>query len=366
MKPIPDKIYDALRSVKLAAALIVLIALLAVAGGIVPQGKAEAFYLQKFPGAPAGIILSLGLDHVFSGIPFLLVASIFTVNLTVCSFHRFAGELKKPIRSQRHGPDVLHIGLIILIFGGVLTARTRTEAFLYLCKGQEARLPGGSRIVLMDLKEELYPDGRPKSWESDVAIDGKNVPEGDFDTLGETGYADQSPLTAGQGAISPAAKAPLPDSSKLSAIRVNKPLRYKGYTIYQQDWKEELRAVIEDRSGIQHRLERGTRIRTADGSVLLMTIEKPNSADAGDVKPADYMAVFLIETRAGSTILKAVKGETVGDSTFVGVEGQAISGLKIVRDNGYPLVAAGLIFVALGAFLTYIRKLKAMFASPLS
>jgi cytochrome c biogenesis protein ResB len=361
MKQIPDKIYDALRSVKLAAALIVLIALLAVAGGIVPQGKAEAFYLQKFPGAPAGVILSLGLNHVFSGIPFLLLASIFTVNLTVCSFHRFVGELKKPGRSQRHGPDVLHIGLIILIFGGVLTARTRTEAFLYLRKGQEARLPGGSRIVLTDLREELYPDGRPKSWESNVAIDAESTPEGDFDTLGETGYADQAPPLAGQDATSTAEQAPPPNSSKVSTVKVNKPLHYKGYTIYQQDWKEELRAVIEDQAGIRHWLERGTRTRTTDGSLLLMAIEKPKSADDGDAKPADYRAVFLIEAGAGSKILKAAKGEAVGASTFVGFENQTISGLKIVRDKGYPLVAAGLILVALGAFLTYIRKLKGMF-----
>ena len=51
---------------------------------------------------------------------------------------------------------------------GILTARTRSEAFVYLGKGQSAGLPDGSRITLIDLAEERYPDGRPKSWESMV------------------------------------------------------------------------------------------------------------------------------------------------------------------------------------------------------
>ncbi|MFA5852879.1 MAG: cytochrome c biogenesis protein ResB, partial [Spirochaetales bacterium] len=141
MKGLSDKVYDALRSVKLAAALIVLIAILAAAGGIIPQGRTIQFYAQRFPGTPEKLILALGLDKIFTGLPFLALAALFTVNLTVCSFHRFANEIRKPRANRRHGPDILHIGLLIFIFGGILSSRTRTEAFMYLGKGQAARLP---------------------------------------------------------------------------------------------------------------------------------------------------------------------------------------------------------------------------------
>ncbi len=321
MKRFSDTVYDALRSVKLATVLIVLIAVFAVAGGIIPQGRDESFYLHKFPGAPARIILALDLDGIFSGMPFLLLATLFTTNLTVCSFHRFTKELKKPRGNRRHGPDILHIGLLVFIFGGLLTARTRSETLIYLGKGQEARLPEGSSIVLMDLREERYPDGRPKSWESAISIDEKE-----------------------------------------STIKVNSPLRYKGYTIYQQDWKSAQRAVFEDAAGMRLSLDQGAKAKMAEGSVFFMTIEKGVPTEIGTDEYANAEAVFLLENDSGRKILRARKGDAIGLFTFAGFEEEAISGLKIVRDKGFPLVAAGLALVLLGTFLTYIRKLKGMLA----
>ena len=322
MKKISDWMYDTLRSVKLAAALIVLIILLAAAGGIIPQREPDQFYLQKFPGTPATIILSLGLDKIFTGLPFLILATLFTINLTVCTIHRFYKELRKPRKSRGHGPDILHIGLLIFIFGGILTARTRTEAFLYLGKGQESRLPDGSSITLVDLREERYPDGRPKSWESQIVI-------------GEAPKA---------------------------SVKVNSPLRHKGYTIYQQDWKSEMRALLQDPAGIRLSLEPGSRADMKGGSVLFMDIDTSKPANAGSEESSNFEAVFLVNAADGKAVLKAKKGDQVGPFTFTGFEEDTISGLKIVRDRGYPFVAAGLALVVLGTFLTYIRKLKGMFA----
>ena len=138
MKKLSDTLYDALRSIKLAAVLIALIAILAAAGGVIPQGRQAAFYAEHFPRASAAI-LALGLDKVFTGIPFLAIVALFTVNLTVCTFHRLSRELGKPRRDRRHGPDLLHAGLIVFIFGSLLTARTRTEAvFLSRARRQPA------------------------------------------------------------------------------------------------------------------------------------------------------------------------------------------------------------------------------------
>ncbi|MHB0896696.1 MAG: hypothetical protein ACYC1A_04000, partial [Spirochaetales bacterium] len=77
---------------------------------------------------------------------------------------------------------------------------------------------------------------------------------------------------------------------------------------------------------------------------------------------SNYKAVFLVSTAAGKEILRAGKGDKVGTFTFSSFEEAPVSGLKIVRDKGYPLVAAGLGLIVLGTFLTYIRKLKGMFA----
>lgn len=389
MKGLSDKIYDALRSVKLAAALIVLIAILAAAGGIIPQGRTAQFYTQRFPGTAEKLILALGLDKIFTGLPFLALASLFTVNLTICSFHRFANEIRKPRANRRHGPDILHIGLLIFIFGGILSSRTRTEAFMYLGKGQAARLPNGATLTLVDLREERYPDGRPKSWESSVVIDdkapenltGAAAPaESGGDTLGESGYtgedpriaaggkAPQVPTSPGSGGVTTASTAlaheagALAQPTEVRVIKVNNPLRHKGSTIYQQDWNSELRVVLEDAMGIKLRLEPGTLAPMLGGSVRFMTVEKHEPSQAGAEECSNYKAVFLVSTAAGKEILRAGKGDKVGTFTFSSFEEAPVSGLKIVRDKGYPLVAAGLGLIVLGTFLTYIRKLKGMFA----
>lgn len=397
MKGLSDKIYDTLRSVKLATALIVLIAILAAAGGIIPQGRTVQFYAQRFPGSQAKIILALGLDKIFTGLPFLALASLFTVNLTICSFHRFANEMRKPRASRRHGPDLLHIGLLIFILGGILSSRTRTEAFIYLAKGQAAHLPDGALLTLVDLREERYPDGRPKSWESSVVIDatqaaspaGLVAPSGNGgDTLGESGYTGEDPrIAAGGAAQAPTSQgsggaatattattvttvsaglAPKAGSAAQSAavrsIKVNSPLRYKGSTIYQQDWNSELRVVLDDAMGIRLRLEPGALAPMLGGSVRFMTVEKHEPSQAGAEECSNYKAVFLVSTAAGKEILRAGKGDKVGTFTFSSFEEAPVSGLKIVRDKGYPLVAAGLGLIVLGTFLTYIRKLKGMFA----
>ena len=389
MKGLSDKIYDALRSVKLAAALIVLIALLAAAGGIIPQGRTVQFYAQRFPGTGEKLILTLGLDKIFTGLPFLALASLFTVNLTICSFHRFANEMRKPRANRRHGPDLLHIGLLIFIFGGILSSRTRTEAFIYLGKGQTARLPDGAHLTLVDLREEHYPDGRPKSWESSVVIDDNAATspggaaasaESGGDTLGESGYMGEDPRIAaggrtpqvptspGSGGATTASTTLAPGAgahaqpTEVRVIKVNSPLRYKGSTIYQQDWNSELRVVLEDAIGIKLRLEPGTLAPMLGGSVRFMTVEKHEPSQAGAEECSNYKAVFLVSTAAGKEILRASKGDKVGTFTFSSFEEAPVSGLKIVRDKGYPLVAAGLGLIVLGTFLTYIRKLKGIFA----
>ena len=380
MKRLSDRIYDSLRSVKLAAALIILIALLAAAGGIIPQGKTDLFYMQKFPSPVARVILATGLGDVFAGGLFLLLSALFTVNLTVCSFHRLARELKKSRADRRHGPDILHVGLLIFIFGGILTARTRTEAFVYLGKGDGASLPDGSRIALTDLSMEYYPDGRAKSWESLIVIEDApdvagRVPEasaatvaaadadGDFDTLGDAGYMDPGLRPGGAAVGEPGRREEsgiLSDPSAAIAVRVNRPLRHGGYTIYQQSWKEELRVILADRAGMRLSLEPGAQARMLEGKVLLMAVEKHDtSGTGGEIRPR-YEASFLVEEGSGRRALQASKGDRVGLFTVEGFEATPLSGLNIVRDRGYPLVAAGLALVVFGTFLTYIRKLKGM------
>ena len=403
MKKLSDTLYDALRSIKLAAVLIALIAILSVAGGVIPQDRQASFYAEHFPRASAAI-LALGLNKVFAGIPFLAIVAVFTVNLTVCTFHRLARELGKPRRERRHGPDLLHVGLIVFIFGSLLTARTRTEALFFLGRGDSARLPDGATLTALELREERYPDGRPKFWETSLTIDAataeaaaaaKGAASGattlaqgpeqgygeDFDTLGEAGYAGagaEGAMPAPMAAPMTTTAAPDPASAAAGAagaaaaktVRVNSPLRYKGYTIYQQSWSADTRVRLRDPAGMPVSLARGEKAQTLGGFVLYMASAEtpavaaaPKAAAAPEAEPcAEHAAIFLVAEGGTQVSIKAIKGAQVGPFTFEGFEEEPLSGLKIVRDPGYPLVAAGLALVVLGVFLTYLRRLKGMFA----
>mgnify|MGYP001158843648 CR=1 FL=1 len=347
MKSSFDKIYDALRSVKLAVVLLVLLTLFAIAGGIVPQGRTADFYRLHYPGAGADIILTLDLDHVFSSALFLLVAAVFVLNLTICTFHRLTGEFSKPRGKRRHGPDILHVGLIVLMFGGILTARARTETTINLRRGESADLPDGSKIVLVDMHYEQYPDGRPKSWESTVEI---------------------------HNGSSPAPAADAQHSARQFRVRVNSPLRLKGYSIYQQNWHNEKQVVLKDAGGTSLALEPGARAATKEGFVLFMTLDDAPSSTAGEAAQANASApegpsaafpqgaIFLLEDKGKRTVVRVFPGQSIGPFTFDGYIDQSVSGLAVVSDRGYPFVAAGFILVILGVFITYIRKLKGMLA----
>lgn len=326
-----DKLYDALRSLKLAIFLLALIALFAIVGGIVPQNNPTSFYLERFSNLGARLILGLGLYHVFSSVLFLLVVALFAMNLTVCTLHRLLNEFSKPLKKRHHGPDILHIGLLILIFGGILTARTRTETFVSLRKGESADLPDGSKLVLIDLIYETYADGRPKSWESVVAIHPASL----GGTEGKSGS----------------------ESSVQRSIKVNAPYRGKGFSIYQQDWHTVQKVELSDAMGLRFQLEPGDREAFDGGFVLFMATENAVSADVSSAVQSQN-AIFLLEKGGKRTVVKSSPGEFIGPFVYQGLIDESVSGLALVSDKGYPFVAAGFALVILGLFLTYFKKLK--------
>ncbi|HOV93718.1 MAG TPA: cytochrome c biogenesis protein ResB [Spirochaetales bacterium] len=328
MKSYLDRLYDALRSVKLAIVLLVVLVLFAVAGGVIPQGKPVDFYTTQFGGSISNLIVLLGLNHVFSSLAFLIAAALFAVNLTVCTFHRLTLEIGKPWEKRRHGPDILHVGILILLFGGILTARTRTETILEVQKGQAAALPDGSTLVLTDFDFETYPDGRPKNWVSTVTI----------------------------------------GTQTQRQIKVNSPLREHGYSIYQKYWKNETNVILLDPTGMEITLRQGMRQPTMDGFVFFMAVstdysspaQSPGSTSIGSNSLSENNPVFLVEDHNKRLVIKAYEGDKVGPFIYKGRVENSISGLAVVSDKGYPYVVAGFVLVALGVFLTYVQKLKGL------
>lgn len=309
------KLFKALRSVRLALALLALIAAGSAAASLLPQGLEAGAYRKAYPLFAEGL-LALGLDHYFSSLLFLATVALFIVNLGSCTAHRLLGQLKKKAGARRFGPDLLHAGLLVLCLGAVLSASGRKEVRLSLSRGDEVALPGGQILRLQDIELRRYPDGSPSSYLSTVE------------------------LKEGQKA-------------RTERISVNHPLKLGGVSVYQTDYGRAASAILESASGGVARLYGGeSKALEGGGKLLFMAMTGSGASEAG---------LFVLSAEGSQDrILRAGAGEEVAGFRLRAFEEGEVSGLKVASDPGYPLVLAGFALVALGLCLTYIQKIRDM------
>ena len=119
------------KSVKLAVSLISYIIVTSILATLIPQGKELAFYYSNYPSVISCLILNTQLNNFFYSFLFIVPLLLFFINLTVCMLNRLIRELKKK-RKKRLGPDLIHLGLLVLIISGIITYAGRQEGFTYL------------------------------------------------------------------------------------------------------------------------------------------------------------------------------------------------------------------------------------------
>jgi hypothetical protein len=294
-------------------ALLVLIVVLCLLATFVPQGRPLEWYQGKYSAAALMAVEALHLQAFFNSAIFLVPACLFTVNLGLCTVDRFVKRARIGAH-RRHGPDLVHIGLLVLIAAGLVTALGRQETTCSLAEGEEAGLGSGYALRLLSFKFLQYDDGRPRNWISTVDV-----------------------LRGGQREI-----ASYP-------IEVNHPLRLPGLTVYQSSWN------------VQGML----RLRGSDGT------------DTDPPSPGDYFEqgdsrwIFVAFQRQGvawavlfhryqrgayaeSRIL--LPGDTIGPFKVTAITAREISGLKTVRDPGLAPFLVAVLLITAGLCLTFVQK----------
>jgi cytochrome c biogenesis protein len=159
----------------------------------------------------ADIILALDMDEFFGSVIFLIPVSLFTVNLTACTVKRFLNQLRGGRRN--FAPDIIHVGLMVLVLGGVFSSLSKQEGVYFLAPGETLELPEKYSFSLLEFRIERYPDGSIKDWISYIKVySSKNI------------LRESYPL------------------------EVNRPLRLGRYRLYQYSYIEEMGRVF---SGIK-------------------------------------------------------------------------------------------------------------------
>jgi cytochrome c biogenesis protein ResB len=142
-------LYRALTSVRLAVGLLRPLSVLSVVATLVPQRQDAG-----------GLVAALGLDRFWTSPLFLGPAGVFLLSLGTCTVDRVVRRSRTGAPA-RFGPDIVHLGLLVLAVGGILTATGRREGFAYLAEGDQVMITDDYEMTLLGYRFDRYPDGRP-------------------------------------------------------------------------------------------------------------------------------------------------------------------------------------------------------------
>ncbi len=217
-------------SVRLAIILLILITLASVLGTLIPQGRSAAEYTARY-GSLSGFFTTLQLTRLYRSPWYLGLLVLFALNIVVCSLTRIGAKWRKAfgpaepvdaqslmtskvknrfrlslalgeagdrvtrlLRARRYrvsrdgsggrvfllarkkrlgglGSDVVHLGLLVILAGGLISGLAGRRSDLALREGETAAVPGAAFSVRLDKFEtEYYPQGGVKDWKSTVSV----------------------------------------------------------------------------------------------------------------------------------------------------------------------------------------------------
>ena len=252
-------------SVKLAIILLIIITCASILGTLIPQQRSTTEYAVRY-GQLAGLFTRLQLTNLYHSWWFNGLLFLFALNIIICTLNRLSPKLKRAFQpklrfepknihslkikgkfmknwnlartkeelkkefSARHyrlkeqgkedkssllarkkmlgtfGSDVVHLGLLIILAGGIISGLGGFRKDLTLFEGDSFPVPQADFQVRLDKFEtEFYPDGNVRDWKSTLTV-----------------IENEKELF-----------------SKI--VEVNHPLSYQGFVFYQNsygwDWK---------------------------------------------------------------------------------------------------------------------------------
>lgn len=384
-----------LTNLRLAIALLLLIAIFSSTGTVIEQGQSPGFYQANYPEHPAlfgfltwKVIQVVGLDHVYRTWWFLALLILFGTSLTACSFTRQLPALKaaqrwkyyeEPRQFQklalsaeldtgsldslnqilqkrrykifqdqekenllyarkgivgRIGPIIVHIGIVAILLGGIWGAMTGFLAQEMVASGDTFQVKN-----IVDAGP-LAAAQVPKDWAVRVNrfwID--YTPSGGINQF----YSDMSVLNNQGQEV---------DHKK---IFVNEPLRYHGVTFYQIDWGIAAVRVQFNNSPI-FQLPMAQLKTNGNGRIWGTWVPtKPDLSEGVSLLAKDLQGMVLIYDATG----KLVDTVRAGMSTQInGVKLKILdvigsTGLQIKADPGIPIVYSGFGLLMLGVVMSY-------------
>ena len=387
------QLLSVLGDLRLAIVLLLAIAVFSISGTVIEQGQSLAFYQAYYPEDPAlfgflswKVLLTLGLDHVYRTWWFLSILILFGSSLTACTFtHQFPAlkaarrwkfyeqprqfqklalsaeletgnldSLTSLLEKRRYkvfregdtlyarkgivgriGPIVFHASMLIILAGAIWGAMTGFLA--------QEMVPSGGTFQVKNIIDAgpLALSQVPKDWSVRVNrfwID--YTPEGGINQF----YSDLSVLNQEGKEVDQ------------QTIYVNKPLRYRGVTIYQTDWGI---AAVRVRLNNSPIFQIPMALLDTQGKGRLWGTwipTKPDLSQGAVLLAKDLQGMLLVYDASGklvstvrSGMATPVNGLTLKVDDVIGS-----TGLQIKADPGIPFVYTGFGLLMLGVIMSYV------------
>jgi len=247
-------------SVKLAIFLLIIITLASILGTFIPQNRSLDEYVARY-GQWGNLFNRLQITKLYQSSWFIALLCLFALNIIVCTLTRLTPKLRKAFRPKveaeakeinvlkikekfkknigldtakkelknelrsRHyrlkevergnktfilarkrimgifGADVVHIGILIILAGGIISGAGGIRKNLTFSEGKVLDIiEAGFKVRLDKFETEYYPNGSVRDWKSTLTV-----------------IEDEKPMLS-------------------KVIEVNHPLTYKGFVFYQSSY----------------------------------------------------------------------------------------------------------------------------------
>ena len=391
-----NDLWKFLTSIRLAIALIALIALVGLIGTFFPQvDKTRSVdYIERYGVEGYQWIKALQLDQIFSSTYFIFVMSLFFLNMSACTLKRLKASyryarlpqapklpqafenmplhaaleadphdevveralrrrryrvrrkgdqfLAEKWRWERFGIDVFHVGILVLLIGGLLTATLGYRAFQVAHAGEVFSPSNRDFQVRVDKfwSENYAQTERVMDWHTTLTV-----------------------LEAGQ-------------EVKSQTIEVNAPLYYQGIRFYQssfgQDWENAalVKIRIEDRNGVslgeyQAKVDEAFEVAQANLRVKIGAFLPDFALTENQVaysrtqrlnNPAVYLQVFdlngtLVHRTWALSQLPQLQ-DLLSDAAYrfylIGMTAPEFTGIQVNYDPGLEVALAGFVLMIAG------------------
>lgn len=399
-------------SVQLALFLLLVLAATSVIGTIIPQNYVPAFYVQRYGEKTAQFFQLLDIPDMYNSWWFLGLLGLFSLNLIVCSLERIPQVIRllrrdnlaltpeqirrMPLRKElivqstldqatervehlfsRHGwraktaekdggrlfaaekggwsrlgVYVVHCSILIILAGAVTGSSSVAEKILhrpsFAFKGsimlpegqttghiitfnQNRHIDLGFQLRCDDFSIEYYPNGTPKTYRSLVTI------------LEDGNVARQE------------------------KIEVNKPLTYKGVTLYQSSYQpyQNYKVVLKrqaDGLSTASVISPDEEVSWPQGGVSYGIINQE-----GKKEITRRLKIWFTDHRGEPSVFWTdVEKETVieraGGTYHLRIDQMYATGLQATKDPGVGLVYGGCMLMLLGLYVAFFLSHRRLFA----